>query len=479
MILKLGIARQVDEMEAFCNEMVRLKFNCNIIYDSLSNVIHSLIRSSRLTEALRILYVMNCNGFKATLGLFNLLMDSVVAERRGFEDALFVYKEMVRSQVLPNVDTLNCLIIALFESGRVDAALDQFRRFRKKGCSPNIQTFEIVITRLAAKNLFRESVAILQEMKDSGMIPTYGICSALIRCLCDHLRVDSEIEVLDGMMDSGTFSALVLCSCEAGNAASALSLFRHMVSKDWVLDPVSYSQFVRCLSEEGKSFFIEEAYGVFLYMSHKGCRLDDSSLSTLIRSMCTFGDVKNAMKLLFWTDASDSESIFIANNNLLRRLLSDSNREIYVRVMLSRMIVSGSTFESETRRNLIRWLSSSRRRATESAYVFSSTMRDDESFVPDSETLDRLLSCLCESRRVESFVRCVRERGSRFEALDRDAYRVIIDRLWRGGYERESRFFVELMLEKHLIPDIPMHQLVVKRRVDDEIGFILEEGLKV
>ncbi|CAI9763530.1 unnamed protein product [Fraxinus pennsylvanica] len=60
------------------------------------------------------------------------------------------------SGILPNIDTMNYLLDSLFETGRVDTALDLYRRLDKKGCNPNSRTFEILISSLVARNQVEE-----------------------------------------------------------------------------------------------------------------------------------------------------------------------------------------------------------------------------------------------------------------------------------------------------------------------------------
>lgn len=75
------MAGNVEEMEGLCAEMVREK--CRGMDKSLLALIASFVGNGRVTEALRVLYVMNSSSVKPSIGVFNELMGAVVVGKRG------------------------------------------------------------------------------------------------------------------------------------------------------------------------------------------------------------------------------------------------------------------------------------------------------------------------------------------------------------------------------------------------------------
>ncbi|KAL3573342.1 hypothetical protein D5086_023955 [Populus alba] len=337
-IFKLGMAENVEEMEGFCQNMV--KDRCPGVEDVLLSLVDAFARNCRLNEAMRVLFNMNLAGIKPSIDVFNFVLGALVEEKRGFQDVVFVYKEMVKAGVAPSIDTLNYLLEVLFETDRVDSALDQYRRINKKGCIPNSRTFEIVIKGLIAKNRVDDSVTILHEMlelgclpelrffrsaillfcgedrleqgirlfrkmKDSNFTPDPFIYGALIQCLCKHLRLDEAVNLLEEMMesrltpDNNVFVDIVNGFCKLGKINEAIKLLedKHV----HVTSP--HNALLKCCCDADKFFM---AKGLLEKMSERN--IDDcDSWNILIRWLCEKVGVMNAYELL--DPASYSELI--------------------------------------------------------------------------------------------------------------------------------------------------------------------------
>ncbi|KAL8061426.1 hypothetical protein ABFX02_02G085900 [Erythranthe guttata] len=351
MILKLGNAGNIEEMEGFCNEMVREKFSG---FDkSLSELIDSFVRSRRLSEASRVLYVMNSSNSKPSICVFNALMRALVQDKRDFKDVLFVYKEMVKSRILPNIDTLNHLLESLFESGRVDAAMDQYRRIEKKGCNPNIRTFQILISGLAVRNRVEESILVLNDMFQCGCEPDSGFytfviplfCNmqnleiglrlfemmrasniapdcvtygAVIRCLCGYLRLDDAVKLYEEMIDSGlspdnrVFVDMVNGFCKLNRLDEA----RHFLDEGNIEDICVCNTLLESYCENGNFVM---AKGMFDKMFERSV-IDATSWNILIRFLCEKGVVGKALEYLcrmvvssFPADSATYSAIILGN----------------------------------------------------------------------------------------------------------------------------------------------------------------------
>ena len=82
-------------------------------------------------------------------------------ESRDFQNALFVYKEMVKACELPTIDTLNYLLEVQFAANQIELALDQFRRMENKGYNPNSKTFEILVKGLIESGRVNEAATVI------------------------------------------------------------------------------------------------------------------------------------------------------------------------------------------------------------------------------------------------------------------------------------------------------------------------------
>ncbi|XP_031280269.1 pentatricopeptide repeat-containing protein At3g53700, chloroplastic-like [Pistacia vera] len=231
-ILKLGLAGKVEQMEGFCRNMVKDK--CPNAKEALISLVELFVKNCRVNEAIRVLVSMNLGGFKPSVDVFNVVLGAIVKEKRGFEDVVFIYKEMVKAGVVPNVDTLNFLLEVLFETGRIESALDQFRRMNKKGCSPNSRSYEIVIKGLILSNRVDDSVIVLGEMFDVGFEPELSFYTCIIPLFCWENKLEEGIRLFRMMRASNllpeelTYRELIRCMCKNHRLDDANNLLEEM-----------------------------------------------------------------------------------------------------------------------------------------------------------------------------------------------------------------------------------------------------------
>ncbi|XVE89498.1 hypothetical protein DITRI_Ditri20bG0001500 [Diplodiscus trichospermus] len=232
-ILKLGLAGNIKEMDDFCLNLARDK--CQGTEDALASLIDTFVRHSRLNEAIRVVVNMTLGGYNPSVNIFNDLLGALVKKKNDFQHVLFVYKEMVKAGVVPTVDTLNSLIEVLFETRRVESALDQFRRMRKKGCIPNVRTFEIVIKGLTLNDRVDDAVLILHEMWELGCQPDLSFYTCIAPLFCQENRLNEGIQLFRQMRasnlapDSLTCKELIHCLCMNLHLDEATEILEEMI----------------------------------------------------------------------------------------------------------------------------------------------------------------------------------------------------------------------------------------------------------
>lgn len=328
MIFKLGLDGNVEQMEGLCHNMVN---RCPNAKEALVSLIHSFVRHGRLNEATRVLVSMNSGGFKSSIDVYNVILDAIVRQNKGLVEYLFVYKEMVKAGVLPNVNTLNYLLEVLFETNRIDSALDQFHRLPKKGCNPNSKTFEIVIKGLVKDKRVEDAIVILGEMFDLPIRPDLSFYTCiiplfcrenkveegirlfrmmrasnyvadeltheeLIRCLCENLRLDDANTVLKEMIEIGATPACDLlaymarCFCEAGKFDECLNFL-----EETCCDLTSpYNDFLESCCNGGKFPLAKITLGKMVERNIA----DSDSWNILIRWICENGEINKANEFL-------------------------------------------------------------------------------------------------------------------------------------------------------------------------------------
>ncbi|XP_057426630.1 pentatricopeptide repeat-containing protein At1g63330-like [Lotus japonicus] len=343
MILKLGIAGNVVEMGHFCQRMV--KDRVPGAEEALVSLIHSFVEHRRVEEAIAVLGSMNLGGYKPPLEVFNALLGALVEGSGDFQNALFVYKEMVKAGILPTVDTLNYLLEVLFVTDRVDLALDQFRRMNNKGCSPNSKTFEIVIKGLVENGRVDESVSVLEQMLKLNCQPELSFYTCTIPLFCREDKVEEGVRLFKMMKDSDfvpdsfIYEVLVRCLCKNLQLDPAVSLINEIIEHGIHLKHEVFVDMVNCFCELGK---IDEA---IVFLEDKQVH-ETAPFNALLEACCNAGEVLVANVLL--EKMSERNIADCQSWNILIRWLCENGKTKKAYILLARMIRSSVILDHET-----------------------------------------------------------------------------------------------------------------------------------
>ncbi|KAJ6883246.1 pentatricopeptide repeat-containing protein [Populus alba x Populus x berolinensis] len=388
-IFKLGMAENVEEMEGFCQNMV--KDRCPGVEDVLLSLVDAFARNCRLNEAMRVLFNMNLAGIKPSIDVFNFVLGALVEEKRGFQDVVFVYKEMVKAGVAPSIDTLNYLLEVLFETDRVDSALDQYRRINKKGCIPNSRTFEIVIKGLIAKNRVDDSVTILHEMLELGCLPELRFFRSAILLFCGEDRLEQGIR-----------------------------LFRKMKDSNFTPDPFIYGALIQCLC---KHLRLDEAVNLLEEMMESRLTPDNNVFVDIVNGFCKLGKINEAIKLL-----EDKHVHVTSPHNALLKCCCDADKFFTAKGLLEKMS-ERNIDDCDSWNILIRWLCE--KVGVMNAYELLGRMIIS-SLIPDCATYSALVAGNCRLSKYEDALQLFLQLHAKFWILDPASYSELIEGLCRG-----------------------------------------------
>lgn len=434
MILKLGMGGEVEKMEGFCKNMV--KERCIGCEEALLALVDSFVRNHRLNEALRVLGTLNSCNFKPSIGVFNVLLGALAEGKKDLQDVLFVYKEMVKVGIVPNVDTLNYLVEALFDANRVDSALDQFRRMRKKACRPNSKTFEIVISGLIARDRVDESIVVLDEIFEIGCEPELSFYTRIIPSFCKMNKLEEGMRLFKLMRasnivpDSLTYGVLIQCLCENHRIDEAISFLDEM--KDINLTPPGnlIVEIVNGLCvldkfEEAKRFLEERDF--FETDSHNALLEGYSSAGNFLGAKDLFNKMveKNITDSLSW--------------NIIIRCFSENERIDKALEFLSRMIVSSFIPDSSTYSALIVGRCKSKE-LDDALELFHQVCKKD--WVLDSLSYAELVKSLCQREKIQEAAEVFLYMSTKNCALSSSSFDMLIEGLCKtGNVDRAIRLF--------------------------------------
>lgn len=335
-ILKLGMAGNVLQMGDFCQNMVRER--CLGAEEALLALVHAFVQHCRIKEAITVLVNMNLGGYKPPIEVFNALLGALVqGESRDFQNALFVYKEMVKAGILPTVHTLNYLLEVLFTTDRVDLALDQFRRMNNKGCSPNSKTFEILVKGLAENGRVDEAVAVLELMLKLKCEPDLSFYTCTIPLFCrenkseEAMRLFKMLKDSDFVPDSFIYGVLIQCLCKNLQLDSALCLINEMIGSGIPPKHDVFVDMINCFCELGK---LDDA---IMFLEDKQVH-EAAPFNALLERCCNAGKILVANVLL--ETMSERNIADCQSWNILIRWLCENEETEKAYILLGRMIKS-------------------------------------------------------------------------------------------------------------------------------------------
>ncbi|KAJ0592274.1 putative tetratricopeptide-like helical domain superfamily [Helianthus annuus] len=299
MIMKLGMASRVDEVEGFCNEMVKAGFSAS--EQALLRLIDGFVINHKLDEALRVFSVLSLNGYKPSVSLVNRVLGVLVEEKKGIKDVLFVYKEMAKADICPNTETLNWVMQALFDDDWVDSALDQYKRMEKKGCCANSRTYEIVVSGLIGKNRLDQALVVLSDVFESGCVFELEFFSCVLPLLFEMgeydmgLRLFGKMKSLNVVPDLSVYEVLIWCFAKNQCTDDAMDLVNdmEMVEKN-ITNSLSWNILVSYLSENQR---YDTVYKALTRMIVSGNPLDSTTYTALIIGRCKSNKVHDALDL--------------------------------------------------------------------------------------------------------------------------------------------------------------------------------------
>ncbi|KVI01650.1 pentatricopeptide repeat-containing protein At5g46100-like [Cynara cardunculus var. scolymus] len=347
-IMRLGMACRVEEVEGFCNEMVKGGFSAS--EQVLLGLLDSFIRYHRLDEALRVLFVLNSSSYKLSIALVNRLLGALVKEKKGLECILFVYKEMVKASIVPTTETLNYLLEALFEADRIDAVLDQYKRMQKKGCCPNSRTFEIMVSGLIGKNLLDEALVVLNEILETECEPESQFFSHILPLLFRMNKPEVGLKLFEKMKtfkvvpDFPVYEVLIQYFSKSLCMDDAVNLLNEMIHIDLkpsdcvFVDLVDGFCMLNKLNEAKKLLEDKQVMEV-------------NSYSALLRGYCQAGNFVEVIQL--FQKMVEKNITNPSSWNIFIRYLSENGRCDIIYGVLKRMIVSTSMPDSDTYSALI------------------------------------------------------------------------------------------------------------------------------
>ncbi|KAK2352471.1 putative pentatricopeptide repeat-containing protein, mitochondrial [Trifolium repens] len=245
LVKNLCKCRTLSTVYTFIDEM-RRKFDVKPDLVTYTILIDNVCNTKNLREAMRLVEVLDEEGFKPDCFLYNTVMKGFCMLGRGTE-AIEIYNQMKEKGVEPDLVTYNTLIYGLSKSGRVSEAKKLLRVMVERGHFPDEITYTSLMNGMCRKGETLVALALLEEMEMKGCSPNSCTYNTLLHGLCKSRMFDKAME-LYGVMKSGdlkldmaSYATFVRALCSVGRIADAYEVFDYAVESKSLTDVAAYS----------------------------------------------------------------------------------------------------------------------------------------------------------------------------------------------------------------------------------------------
>uniref|UniRef100_A0A7S3XET9 Smr domain-containing protein n=1 Tax=Picocystis salinarum TaxID=88271 RepID=A0A7S3XET9_9CHLO len=233
-------------------------------------------------RALELFRAAQAEGMQINTFTYNALLH-VLIKGGTPKEAEAVYKEMLERGLSPSNHTYGAMIAIMDATRRPDKALQLLHECNQVVKEPNLILYNKTLSALANSKWWKESLQILDEMKEKGIQPdnvsVLYITRALARCP-DDWTVGRTLQNLERYAsDAGTYSSLMSYYARAGKWESIIELHGRMEEKNIRLTTRVYNNIVVAYGKCGK---LDKALNYFNQLKDSGQTPDAVLFSSLI-----------------------------------------------------------------------------------------------------------------------------------------------------------------------------------------------------
>ncbi|WZZ11195.1 hypothetical protein YC2023_097116 [Brassica napus] len=222
------------------------------------------------------------------------------------DDAVHLFKSMLRSRPLPTVTDFNKLFSTVAKTKQHSLVLSLSKQMEFNGVAFDLYTLNITMNcfcRLRKlERKLKEAEELYNEMITRGIDPDTITYNSLIDGLCIENRLDEANQMVDVVMvskgcdpDIVTFNILINGYCKAKLVDEGMRVFREISLRGLVADTVTYNTLVQGFCEAGK---LDVAKELFQEMVSQGARPDIVTYRILLDGLCDNGELQEALDIL-------------------------------------------------------------------------------------------------------------------------------------------------------------------------------------
>ncbi|KAK1257426.1 Pentatricopeptide repeat-containing protein [Acorus gramineus] len=265
-----GLSGMFDEAFRTVHEM-RSVSDCKPDVYTYTVLVNSCCKLGRFDLIDTVLTEMSYYGIECSVVTYNAIIDGY-GKVGMFEKMEGALSDMVESgSCLPDVYTLNSIVWAYGNNGRIDEMERWYEEFQHMGVEPDIKTFNILIRSYGKVGMYVKMGLVLEFMKRRFFSPTIV-----------------------------TFNVIIETFGKAGNIGKMEHFFELMKSRGMKPNSVTYCSLVSgyskaaLLNKAGELKLMED---MFLVMKEKQCKPDSITFASMVQAYNSQGMIGIAQEL--------------------------------------------------------------------------------------------------------------------------------------------------------------------------------------
>ncbi|CAI9755129.1 unnamed protein product [Fraxinus pennsylvanica] len=199
-------------------------------------------QSGMFENAKKVFDEMSERNCERSVKSVNALLSACVNSGK-LEEIEGIFREMeMKWQVRPDVVSYNIVIKGLCEMGEWDKGLGMLDEMERSGVKPDLVTFNTVLDKLYSNKRFDDGENMWRRMVESGFLPNIRSYNARLVGLLNEKKFNEAVELISEMGKSGiqpdffSYAILIRGYCDEGDLKGVKKWYSELVRSECVPD---------------------------------------------------------------------------------------------------------------------------------------------------------------------------------------------------------------------------------------------------
>lgn len=230
---------------------------------------------------------MSYLGIECSTVTYNTIIDGYGKARMLEEMESSLCNMLETGSCLPDVFTMNSIIWAYGDVGRISEMEKWYDEFQHMGIEPDVTTFNILIKSYGKDGMYEKMGSVLKFMKERFFSPTTVTFNIIIECFgrvknIERMEYFFQLMKVQGVKpNSITYCSLVNAYSRAGYLEKVPLMIRQIENSDVILDTPFFNCVISAYGQAGEIKIMEE---MFLLMKGEKCEPDSITFASMVQA---------------------------------------------------------------------------------------------------------------------------------------------------------------------------------------------------